>query len=323
MPKRCGVVNCNGNYDSENQVRVFRLPRCGLERQKWIDVLPPREDFVLDPEKFYICLRHWEPDTPMIKIPGGSTRPANPPSIFNVPKSCLPTPKPAPRQTNVEDAQLRFFLQKDTIASFESFHPEKDLQKSYKNLLFSRSAEAFVCLFMTENFASCTLSIVVENKPTLCSPLTLSAYKDGTSVPLGKILHPNNGLRSYTQFQEAVRVAVRHEIPLETALRKVVGVLRGYTSDSDSDTSDSKKEKKVAFLTRQLELLCHKQYSMADYCFAIESFPRCSYEQLRDYLVLPSTRKLQSIVSAVNKEEVRMIFYITHMKFYEILNYTK
>ncbi|XP_070196711.1 uncharacterized protein [Littorina saxatilis] len=43
---------------------------------------------------------------------------------------------------------------------------------------------------------------------------------------------------------------------------------------------------------------------MNDFCFAIESFPQCSYEQLREYLVLPSKRKLQSIVASVDQDEV-------------------
>ena len=43
---------------------------------------------------------------------------------------------------------------------------------------------------------------------------------------------------------------------------------------------------------------------MSDYCFAIESFPHCNYELLREYLVLPSKRKLQSVVSAVDIDSV-------------------
>ena len=50
--------------------------------------------------------------------------------------------------------------------------------------------------------------------------------------------------------------------------------------------------------------MTHKQFSLSDYCFAIESFPRCSYEQLRDILVLPSTRKIQSVVSSLEIESV-------------------
>ena len=50
--------------------------------------------------------------------------------------------------------------------------------------------------------------------------------------------------------------------------------------------------------------MTRKAFSAADYCFAVESFPNCSYEQLRDFLVLSSKRKFQSSVSSVNINEV-------------------
>ncbi|KAF2364391.1 hypothetical protein FHG87_004848 [Trinorchestia longiramus] len=80
------------------------------------------------------------------------------------------------------------------------------MQKQYKNLIISRSKEKLVCLFMTDNFSECSLSVIFENK----SPLTLSAFKNGISVPLFKILHPNNGLRSYTQSDETVCLAMNY-----------------------------------------------------------------------------------------------------------------
>ena len=301
MPNKCGVVNCSGNYNKLNQCRVFRLPKDALERQKWVERLPPRENFVLNPEKFFICERHWPVDRPMIILPGGSTRPANPPSVFNVPESCLPTPKPAPRPAKKEDEQLRYFLQKDTITSFDTFSPDRELHRKHSNLITTKSDGRFVCVFMTEDFQKCILSVVVENKPTLCSPLTLSAFKDGVSVPLGKILSPNNGLRSYSQFHEAVRIAINYRAPLDQTLKNVVLSLQTQVSESGTD---SKTEKKLAFLTRQLELLGRKQYSVADYCFAIEAYPHCRYEQLREFLVLPSKRKVQCVVASVDKEDM-------------------
>ena len=57
----------------------------------------------------------------MTKLPGGHTRPACAPSIFNVPSTCLPTPKPALRQTKTEDKELNYFLKKDKITSFSDF----------------------------------------------------------------------------------------------------------------------------------------------------------------------------------------------------------
>ena len=99
MVNKCGVVICRGNYDAANKCRLFRLPQLPDEENKkiWIAALPPQKDFVIHPKKFLICERHWPEDTPMKTCPGGYKRPLNPPSIFNVPPSCLPTPQPQPR----------------------------------------------------------------------------------------------------------------------------------------------------------------------------------------------------------------------------------
>ena len=43
---------------------------------------------------------------------------------------------------------------------------------------------------------------------------------------------------------------------------------------------------------------------MNDYCFALASYRKCSYKQLRDFLVLPNKRKLQYITSSVDKDQV-------------------
>ncbi|KAF2343356.1 hypothetical protein FHG87_025888, partial [Trinorchestia longiramus] len=96
-------------------------------------------------------------------------------------------------------------------------------------------------------FSECSLSVIVENKPTLCSPLTLT---------------------------------------------------------HTSACVDTEKEKKLVFLTRQLELLSQKQFSMNDCCFALQSYPKCNYEQLEDFLVLPCKRKLQYITSSIDKDQV-------------------
>ncbi|KAF2348094.1 hypothetical protein FHG87_021149 [Trinorchestia longiramus] len=165
-----------------------------------------------------------------VKLRGGSIRPGIPPSIFNLPASCLPTPKLTPRLAKVKDQQLRYFLQKEKITSFDAFKPERNLQKQYKNLIISRSKERLECLFMTDKFSECSLSVIVENKPTLCSPLTLSAFKNGIIVLLFKTLHPNNGLRSYTQFDETVRLAMHYDIPFDKTIENVVTLHQAHAS---------------------------------------------------------------------------------------------
>ena len=80
---------------------------------------------------------------------------------------------------------------------------------------------------MTENFGECSsLPVIVENKPTLCCPLTCSAFEKGISVPLGKAVHPNNGLRSYSQFDEAVRLLINYDIPFDNKIQHVVTLFK-------------------------------------------------------------------------------------------------
>lgn len=92
------------------------------------------------------------------------------------------------------------------------------------------------------------------------------------------------------------------EVPLEEVLKKCVCALQGQ------QFSDMKKEKKLKILTHQLELLGQKQFSMSGYCLAVETFPHCSYEQLREYmyLVLPSKTKVQGIVASVDRDKKRV-----------------
>ncbi|KAF2367849.1 hypothetical protein FHG87_001384 [Trinorchestia longiramus] len=153
----------------------------------------------------------WGTDPSLIKLHGGSMRPGIPPSIFNVPASCVPSPKPAPRPAKVDDQHLR----------------------------------------------------------------------------------------SYTQSDETVRLAMNYDIPFDKTIQNVV-TLQAHTSAY----VDTKKEKKLVFLTRQLELLSQKQFSMNDYCFSLQSYPMYNYEQLRYFLLLPCKRKLQYITSSVDKDQV-------------------
>ena len=176
-------------------------------------------------------------------------------------------------QPTVEDQQLNYFHKKDKILSFATFRPDKDLHKTYKNIIISRTVDKFVCLFMQSNFSESNLTIIVHNKSTLCSPLTFSASKNGVSVTLGRILSPNNGLSSYSQFLEAVHSAKKYCIAVDVAVRKVASSLQQIVEQSEIDEN---KMKKLKFLSRQLQLTSDKSFSVADYCFAMESYPQCS-----------------------------------------------
>ena len=149
MPHKCNVYNCQGNYYPHTKCRIFKLPNDELQRRIWINKIHEIKHYVINPKTYHICEKHWPPGYRVKKIAGGSTVPCDPPSVFDVPKSTLPSPKPAPRPKKVEDRQLAHFRKTDRITSLSSFKPEKDLTKKYKdeNLIVSRSDDRFVCLF--------------------------------------------------------------------------------------------------------------------------------------------------------------------------------
>ena len=97
---------------------------------------------------------------------------------------------------------------------------------------------------------------------------------------------------------EAVNFAFQQEMPVNCELKKVSETLKRV--QMNESLVDQKKKKKMKFMQRQIELLGHTEFCMADYCFALENFPRCRYEQLQDFLVLPNKRKIQAIISTVD-----------------------
>ncbi|KAF2352328.1 hypothetical protein FHG87_016917 [Trinorchestia longiramus] len=99
---------------------------------------------------------------------------------------------------------------------------------------------------------------------------------------------------SYTQLDETVRLAIHYDIPFDKR-SKMLSLFFKLTHQPVS----TPRRRKSWFFARQLELLLQKQFSMNDYCFAFQSYPKCNYEQLRDFLVLPCKRKLQYITSSI------------------------
>ncbi|KAF2364604.1 hypothetical protein FHG87_004643 [Trinorchestia longiramus] len=92
---------------------------------------------------------------------------------------------------------------------------------------------------------------------------------------------------------------MHYDIPFDKTIQNVVTHLQAHTSAC----VDTEKEKKWVFFTRQSELLLQTEFPMIDYCFALQSYPKCNYEYLRDFFVLPCKRKLQYITSSSDKDQ--------------------
>ena len=225
-----------------------------------------------------------------------------PPYIFNVPFSCLPTPKPPPRKEKSEFSQQSYFDNTDRIDLFADFQPEKALLKKYPKALIFRSKQKITIIFMNESETQSEIVITVQDKQTLCSPASVVVFKKGVRVPIPQnLINPNNGFARYSQLFEIVNFAVQYQLQTNSVLSNICGDLEKLVS---SNSLDEDKCRKITFITRQIKLLESKKFSMADYCFAVQSYPQCRYEKLQDFLVLPCVRKIKSIFSATDVNEV-------------------
>ena len=109
MHNKYGIVNGRGNYDPLSKRRVFKLPCLDPESQKWLAVIPPCQDLgIANPKSFFVCEKHWPQNLPRKKLPGGTTKPAVAPCIFDVLASGLPTLNLLLAQQNKETNNLRF-----------------------------------------------------------------------------------------------------------------------------------------------------------------------------------------------------------------------
>ena len=297
MPYRCSVENCKEDNSSRT---LYRLPFDNPERQRWMHALPATSSS--SPTNIRICDKHWPENAVLKKTKGGKLRPTAPPSVFNFPKSCIPTPMPPPRPSKVEFVAQKFFDKKDKFDSFNSFSPQKDLRKKYSNFIYERSGEKHIFVFLKADLSESWLVITVLNKSVLTSPVTFHAFKHGIEVAVPKsILNPNNGFNRYSQFFEAVNFAMQSQLPAKAVLSKLSAEVQ---QAKEIEPIDDARNIKLTFLSRQLELLSNRKYSMADYCFAVGNYPRVKYEHLREFLVLPCPTTIHSLVSLTDRDLV-------------------
>ena len=227
MPYNCSVESCSNYYTTDGKLSFYRLPSDPDSQNQWTQVIPGFQRKA-EIKNFRICSQHWPEGTYMEKVRGGSLRPVAPPSVFNVPKSCVPTSKPTPRKVRPGFCNVAVFDQRDKFSSFSEFDPLKELRKKYKHFLYFSSTEKVQCVFLSADETESDFIITVCNEKTLVHPAIFVAFKKGVKVPVSKnILGPRNGFGRYSQFFEALNFVKQWKVPAKSVLLKMSNELRG------------------------------------------------------------------------------------------------
>ena len=152
MPNKCSVYNCRSNYskNKENYCTVYWLPVNEEQRQHWINSISYFDLSNCEPSNFRVCKKHWNKNAPTVTVKG-KCRPAGPPSLFDILKSSIPTPKLPPRKAKKEFASQQYFDENDKFNSFTSFSPQRELSKKYDNVLTKQCSNKTVFVFMSSN----------------------------------------------------------------------------------------------------------------------------------------------------------------------------
>ena len=287
MPYKCCVYNCKSNYDTTlEKVTAFRFPECNTERQRWISSLP--NDQFKYTKSLRICVKHWPEDFPFRTVRGGSKVPLKPPSIFDVPASCIPLVTQARLFTNPSSVQnqlpdqLEEFCKRDKLGSIDDI--AQFFESEFKSFDFSVISASGKLILVSNEYCGAVAKFTV-----------FVTASDGAAGP---------GIFEVKLYMGIERIFVpflKKNITLWSELENGVRYILNY--DREGETSSSKRS---SFITRQIELLNKPigvPYTISDLTVAmnISSRSRSAYSEIRKYLALPSLRLLRSITSQVDK----------------------
>lgn len=299
MPNSCCVVNCNSNYKNQPSTTVFKL------LPEWIPYLPKRADSdgkpYVYPSSSHICAKHWTgfPDVECKTLPGGKKRPIIPPDYFDVPSSCIPKNIPKPRASgDIEKRQLDYFNAADIV----KFNGLNNIEKRFKaGSVLCTYSETSIFLFIfdvTQTLPQFRGLVQIIYQMSTLNDMVMFCYDNcNNRINVSQCTGPNNQLLRWSQLIEAVNVVQNHHKTKEQLLQIA---LKSINEAQNFENDDSK----LCFLSRQIELHISKTYQQCDYLFACQCYPKSKYETLRNYIIMPSSRKMRYLKSGVVAENL-------------------
>ena len=139
MPRKCCTVfdgkSCRANYDetknkSHEKVTVYGFPR-PPEEERWVRSLPNILSCKIS-KYIGVCAKHWPPNVPKVKVPGGAYRPTETPSIFGQTKQLLFSQSLTSPERYVEEREV---TAESRALKVKTRHDEVDRLGSWSNVV--------------------------------------------------------------------------------------------------------------------------------------------------------------------------------------------
>lgn len=314
MGRTCKAFDCTGGYLSERKeasknnvkysLKIFGFPSDKEQCEIWIRALPNTEIRVEDVYKnnnIGVCERHWPSNYPTVKR-GNHNSPANPPTVFaeTIPPSCLSTPAPPPRPTRLSSSKAR----NPDIGQTKDHKTKYNFASQPKGETLSRFLDELGNVgrvAVSKNDDDVVLKSKGRNGPIfdfiVCFSLLMCDSAHGPTIEkvtfevysgVRHVTVPFLKNRFMTDFTE-----------LEALLNFVKHIKE---KDEDSD-KENDIEKKQQFIERQIEIINlpknSRVYNQNDFCIAFSWYAqsRSLYNQMRDYLTLPSNGTLLKLTA--------------------------
>lgn len=305
MGRMCCVVNCRAMYKrkkrekEKEKVTVYGFPSDPEAQKRWVDALPNLNKVV--PTKYIgVCKNHWPQNFVSIRVKGAS-RPRYPPSIFDVPSSCM-------RQSvSTKDRQL-----KGRRIDYES-RQSVDTASKANNIIdkisdwsgfVKKCKEMPLTMILKEDklllleFNTDKIPPEIDFSMEITHNFKLKAFKGSHEITTRDVIKGFSAkLQTYNELSLVINKL--REVEVES-IYEVEGFANKFKSTIESADLDDAVRKRFVFLCEQIELTtkdpCGRRYKPDTMKEAINLYLRSRncYNALRETLALPGRKTISS-----------------------------
>ncbi|XP_035233510.1 uncharacterized protein LOC118205330 [Stegodyphus dumicola] len=338
MPRHCSVFGCKSNYDKNENVTTYSLPKSPKRRAQWLRKIPRDLSKLKNP---VICIKHFD-ESQIIrkdcviykneykeydrKIPGliqGAV-----PCIFENAPSYLSTNKSKPRrlvdveEVNYKKAVQESLLQQKADLEKNALKCPQDVVNYFRENICKYKNKWFYLDDDDDDIIRLCLYAAHENCPKILGCIIIS-------TDMNFEVYIENRKESKKKFSKSPvvdTISVLHDLMnnVETSVTNTTfpSVLESAITLLNSVDCNLDNSEHISFIIEQLKLLRvsknNRRYSNRTLILASTLFVQSSsaYNALLncDYLCIPSTRVLRNIMSSYSLSKLSLAGSINYLE---------